>query len=173
MTLKSLLTGLSIFALLAQAVSCADQKQEETNSETSVVIATELQERINLDSIPSVQLSEKAKRETEDWMMYIALNSEMQRLEKYMISDVINNSETIKNVVDSLSVTVPPVFDSNPVNARIVTLETHAKLLAENAKHIEPNPNEIGDLSAKLKLDFNNLNIQLNEVFILENNTVE
>ncbi|SDG95425.1 hypothetical protein [Psychroflexus sediminis] len=173
MKLKSLLAVFSFLALWTQAISCADQKKEEPKSETSAVIPAKLQEKINLDSIQTVKLSEKAKRKTEEWIMYIALNSEMERLENYTISDVINNSETIENVVDSLSVTVPPVFETNAVNARILSLKTHVNLLNENTKRIKPNPGEIKDLSAKLKLDFNNLNIQLNEVFIIENSPVE
>lgn len=173
MKLKSLVPGFFVLAILTLANSCTDQKKEEVKNENKVVIPTQLKKEINLDSIKMVALSEKTKRITEDWIMYIALNSEVKRLENYTILDVVNNSETIEKVVDSLSITVPKTFETNAVKARIVTLKTHAKLLQENSKRIEPDPEEIENLSAKLKLDFNNLNIQLNEVFIIQESTVE
>lgn len=173
MKLKSLVAGFFALVILTLAASCTDQKKEEGKSESKAVIPAQLQKKINLDSIKPVALSEKSKRLTEDWIMYIALNSEVERLENYTILDVVNNSETIEDVVDSLSVTVPETFETNAIKARIITLKTHAKLLQENSKRIEPNPKKIEDLSAKLKLDFNNLNIQLNEVFIIQESTVQ
>lgn len=172
MKLKSLLAGLSVFAVLSLAISCADKK-EEPKQDTKAKMSAELRKKINLDSIKAVALSEKAKRVTEDWIMYIAVNSEVEDLEEYTLLDVVNNSETINKVVDSLAITVPDVFETNAVNARIITLQTHAKLLKENSDRTEPDPTEVEDLSAKLKLDFNNLNIQLNEVFIIEESTLE
>lgn len=172
MKLKSLLAGLSVFAVLSLAISCSNKK-EETKQDTKAKMSAELQNKINLDSIRLISLSEKTKKITEDWIMYIALNSEVKRFEEYTLLDVVNNSETIESVVDSLSITVPEVFQTNAVNARIITLQTHAKLLKENSERIEPNTSEIEDLSAKLKLDFNNLNLQLNEVFIIEESSVE
>lgn len=172
MKLKFLFASLSVLAVFNLAVSCS-QKKEEPKEDPSTEFSAELQTKINLDSIKPIDLSEKTKQVTEEWIMYIALNSEVKRLDEYTLFDVINNSETIETVVDSLSVTVPKVFETNAINARIITLKTHAKLLKENSERIEPKPEEIKDLSAKLKLDFNNLNIQLNEVFIIQESTVE
>lgn len=170
MKLKSILLNLLLLSFL---LSCSNQKKEDPQEDKKAEISSELQKNISLDSIQPVALSEQAKTHTADWMMYIALHSEVKRFENYTLMDVVNNSETIEGVVDSLSVTVPKTFDTNAVKARIVTLKTHAKLLKENAERSEPNPSEIKELSAKLKLDFNNLNIQLNEVFIIEESTVE
>jgi hypothetical protein len=106
-------------------------------------------------------------------MMYVALNSEIERLETYSIQDVIDNSMTIRSVTDSLSETIPEIFKTNAILARVVTLKTHSELLRENSTRIEPVLSEIEKLSAKLKFDFRNLNIQLNEVFIIQDNLGE
>lgn len=170
MKLNSLLASLFLFGILSLGISCSEGKK---NEEKETEDLTEFQKKIDLDSIRLVELSERTQKETESWMMYIALNSEVKRLKEYTILDVIDNSATIENVVDSLSQTVPKVFDTNAIRARIKTLVTHSKLLLENSERIEPNPYEIEDLSAELKLDFNNLNIQLNEVFIMEETSEE
>lgn len=172
MKVKPILFRLLVLAVLSQAVSCSDPQKKDTENETVSEIPSEFDKKINLDGIKSIQLSEKTKQVTEDWIMYIALNSEVESLNDYTLLDVINNSATIDNVVDSLSLTVPKIFETNAINARIITLKTHARLLQENSKRNEPNPLEIEELIAKLKLDFKNLNIQLNEVFILEENTL-
>ena len=171
MKLKSILACLALLTILSQSISCGNPQNQEKENE--VEDRAQLQKKINLDSIKSVKLSEKTRREADEWMMYIALNSEIKSFNNYTLLDVINNSETIEKVIDSLSITVPKVFDTKAVNARIVTLKTHANLLKENSDRIEPKASEIEDLSAKLKLDFNNLNIQMNEVFIIQENPTQ
>lgn len=173
MKLKSILAGLFALGILSLAISCGDPQKEESKSKKEIEEQSQFQKKINLDSIRSVQLTEKAQKETDEWMMYIALNSEVKRFDNYTLLDVVNNSETIEKVVDSLSITVPKQFDTKAINARVVTLKTHANLLKENSDRIEPKASEIKDLSAKLKIDFNNLKIQLNEVFIIEENPDE
>lgn len=170
MKLKSLLAGISVLAAVSQTVSCGDAQKEENKNKKEIEEQSQFQKKITLDSIKSVQLTEKAQKETDEWMMYIALNSEVKRFDNYTLLDVVNNSETIEKVVDSLSITVPKQFDTKAINARVVTLKTHANLLKENSDRVEPRASEIKDLSAKLKIDFNNLKIQLNEVFIIEEN---
>lgn len=173
MNIKPLLPLFSAFIFIGFAVSCSEQKKKETNDTYKTEMAEELQKQMNLDTIEMIALSDKAKRVTEEWIKYIALNSEIKRLENYTVQDVITNASTIENVVDSLSIGIPREFDKKPVRTRIVTLNTHAKLLKENSERIEPDPSEIKDLSAKLKIDFNNFNIQLNEVFIIEDSPIE
>ncbi|MFO7743985.1 MAG: hypothetical protein R6V36_01220 [Psychroflexus sp.] len=173
MKIKPIIPIVSVLIFLALATSCSDQKKEDKAGNLKGEITNKLQEKINLDTIKTVELSEKSKKVTEEWIKYIALNSEMERLENYTVLDVINNASTIENVIDSLEFTISKVFDTKAIKARIITLETHSKLLEENSERVEPNPSEIKELSAKLKLDFNNLNIQLNEVFIIEDNTFQ
>jgi hypothetical protein len=172
MKLKPIVSILFFFGVICTGISCSDGKKGEAQ-ENKAEVPAEFQKEIELDSIRLVELSERTQKVTDEWMMYIALNSEVERLNGYTILDVVNNSPTIESVVDSLSQTVPEVFETNAISARIITLKTHSKLLLENSERVEPNPSEIEDLSAKLKLDFNNLNIQLNEVFIMEDNANE
>lgn len=155
-------------------ISCSQQNQNtSTSPQDNLEKKNILEEKINLDSIETVRLSQKTRRFTEDWMMYIALESEINRFQNYNLQDIITNSGTINSVIDSLAETIPPIFDTHAVNSRILSLRTHSELLQDHAQRIAPVPSEIKDLSAELKFDFKNLNIQLNEVFILENSQPE
>ena len=159
--------------ILSILLGCSNSETKTDTGDENVQNTSELQKKINLDTIPSIQLQENASKVTEEWMMHIALNSEMERLADYNLVDILNNAESIDRVVDSLAISVPEVFETNAVKARIITLKTHSKLLLEHSKRTEPKPKEVEKLAAKLKLDFNNLNIQLNEVFILEENPID
>ena len=163
--------GLSCFLLL---ISCSQQNQKNTSTpQDRIEQQNLLNKKVDLDTIKTVTLSPKTKEFTEDWMMYIALESEINRFQNYNLQDIIANSGTINSVTDSLAETVPSIFDTKAVKSRILNLRTHSELLEEHAQRIAPVPSEVKNLSAKLKFDFRNLNIQLNEVFILENNEPE
>ena len=167
---SSYIKALAVF-IVSLSISCSERTDQSSDRTSEEKVSDALQKKINLDTIRLVELSKEASRATEEWMMYIALNSEIERFDNYTVLDVINNAETFNSVVDSLTETVPKRFETNAVKARLITLKTHSELLNENSSRIEPKTATIEDISAKLKLDFNNLNIQLNEVIILEDNT--
>jgi hypothetical protein len=171
MRYKLKIIGILFFIL--SSLSCSDKKNEEDSSKGKANINQDLVKKIELDSIKLIKLSPRSRKITDNWMMYVALNSEIERLETYSIQDVIDNSMTIRSVTDSLSETIPEIFKTNAILARVVTLKTHSELLRENSTRIEPVLSEIEKLSAKLKFDFRNLNIQLNEVFIIQDNLGE
>lgn len=171
MRFKLKIIGILFFIL--SSLSCSDKKNEEDSSKGKANINQDLVKKIELDSIKLIKLSPRSRKITDNWMMYVALNSEIERLETYSIQDVIDNSMTIRSVTDSLSETIPEIFKTNAILARVVTLKTHSELLRENSTRIEPVLSEIEKLSAKLKFDFRNLNIQLNEVFIIQDNLGE
>jgi len=158
---------------LLAVLSCVDKTNKTDSKGGKVTTDQDLGKKIKLDSIKLIKLSPRSRKVTDDWMMYVALNSEIERLEAYSIQDVIDNSMTIRSVTDSLSETIPKVFKTNAILARVVTLKTHSELLRENSTRIEPVLSEIEELSAKLKFDFRNLNIQLNEIFIIQDNPGE
>ena len=158
---------------LLAVLSCVDKTNKTDSKGGKVTTDQDLGKKIKLDSIKLIKLSPRSRKVTDDWMMYVALNSEIERLETYSIQDVIDNSMTIRSVTDSLSETIPEIFKTNAILARVVTLKTHSELLRENSTRIEPVLSEIKELSAKLKFDFRNLNIQLNEVFIIQDNPGE
>ncbi|WP_257984730.1 hypothetical protein [Psychroflexus sp. MES1-P1E] len=171
MRYKLKIIGILFFIL--SSLSCSDKKNEEDSSKGKANINQDLVKKIELDSIKLIKLSPRSRKITDNWMMYVALNSEIERLETYSIQDIIDNSMTIRSVTDSLSETIPEIFKTNAILARVVTLKTHSELLRENSTRIEPVLSEIEKLSAKLKFDFRNLNIQLNEVFIIQDNLGE
>ncbi|PKG41386.1 hypothetical protein CXF67_16370 [Psychroflexus sp. MES1-P1E] len=173
MCMRYKLKIIGILFFILSSLSCSDKKNEEDSSKGKANINQDLVKKIELDSIKLIKLSPRSRKITDNWMMYVALNSEIERLETYSIQDIIDNSMTIRSVTDSLSETIPEIFKTNAILARVVTLKTHSELLRENSTRIEPVLSEIEKLSAKLKFDFRNLNIQLNEVFIIQDNLGE
>jgi hypothetical protein len=163
--------GLGCFLLF---ISCSQHNQNSAISKQNNLEQKNLmEEKFDLDSIKPVRLSKQTQQITQDWMMYLALESEINRFQDYTLQDVVTNSGTINAVIDSLAETIPPLFATKAVNSRILSLRTHSELLQDHAQRIEPVPSEIKHLSAELKFDFRNLNIQLNEVFILDDNRPE
>ena len=171
--MRFVLKIIGIILFLVCSLSCSKKKNGNGVSEEKSNISQNLGKKMELDSIKLIKLSSRSRKVTDDWMMYVALNSEIERLETYSIQDVIDNSMTIRSVTDSLSETIPNIFKTNAILARVVTLKTHSELLRENSTRVEPVLSEIEKLSVKLKLDFRNLNIQLNEIFIIQDNPGE
>lgn len=171
LTLKIIFTGFFIFSVLACKNDSKDNTQKQNT--TSTQQSQSLDENLQTDTIAVASLSQKSEEVTREWMTYIALNSEIERLDGYSLQDLVNNSETILKVTDSLQQTVPKELKTNALQARIRTLYTHARLLEENAKRNKPNADGIKELGAKLKRDFNNFNIQINEVFIQQEDSIQ
>ncbi|MFN2261598.1 MAG: hypothetical protein ABR595_05995 [Psychroflexus sp.] len=164
-----------ILCLLVSFFSCKDKSEtkDKENIEQTQNKSTNLDNELKLDTIQIAELSDEAKNVTKDWMKYIALETEIERFNDYTVQDLVNNAETILKVADSLQQTVPKNLKTNSLEARIRTLYTHARLLEENAKRNKPKAEDIEDLSVKLKRDFNNFNIQINEVFIQQEDSLQ
>ena len=161
-----------IICLIACFASCSDSKKQETKSK-DVSTSAEYLFKLKLDTLQVPKLNKQAKEATEEWIHYTALNSEIQRLEEYTVQDVISNADAISRVVDSLVENIPEKFETKAVKARVVVLDTHSNLLLASSKRQQPDPGVIKELSAKLKFDFNNLILQLNEVYIINSQKMQ
>ncbi|WP_127846009.1 hypothetical protein [Psychroflexus aestuariivivens] len=168
---KLFFSGLLIFTILACKSDSSENYNQENTGQSEQ--SKNLEETLQTDTISVTSLSKASEEVTREWMSYIALNSEIERMDNYSLQDLVNNSETILKVTDSLQQTVPKKINTNALQARIRTLYTHARLLEENAKRNKPNPDQLKELGTKLKLDFNNFNIQINEVFIQQEDSIQ
>ena len=154
-------------SLMVFTISCAGEDKKQSDGSEENASSAEQMTKLKLDTLKVPKLNTEAKKATEDWIHYTALNSEMQRLENYSIQDVISNADAINRVVDSLVISLPEVFETKAVKARVMTLDTHTKLLLATSKKQKPDTKALMELSNKLKIDFNNLILQLNEVYII------
>lgn len=113
-----------------------------------------------------VQLNDEAQNLTKDWLLYIAMESEIKRMNNYTLDDVMANSQTILQATDTLMKTLPDTFKIKPVEARMKVLHTKASVLHQLSQKQQKDFIKIKTVAEEVPVDFQNLNIQLNEVFI-------
>lgn len=114
----------------------------------------------------TVALSEKARTHALKWAAYITAKNEIDRLHKTSVNQVIANAETISEIMESLAVSVPDSLQTKSVIARLTVLTTKAHVLAQEAKKATPEAEQIKKVSLELPEEFDNLNIQINEIFL-------
>ncbi len=111
-------------------------------------------------------LESSAKKYALTWAPYIVLNNEVQQLETTSVNKLIDNSSAIAQLTESLQSSLPDSLRSTPVQSRLRVLTTKAKVLEQKAHLQSINPEEIKEVAQEILMEFNNLNIQLNELFI-------
>ncbi|MGM0635792.1 MAG: hypothetical protein ACQESK_06970 [Bacteroidota bacterium] len=140
-----------------------NQSQDETENQSE---RQQLKELPLSNSATAIGLSEEAKEATENWMHYTSMQSEVERMQDYAVADVMSNASTIKKVADTLQRTIPKKFQNKPIESRLKVLYTKASLLNQLSNQQSPDLMEIKKVAEEIPIDFYNLNIQLNEVFI-------
>lgn len=114
----------------------------------------------------TIVLSEKAQNQTENWLLYEAMKSEIERMKNYTLDDAIANSSTILRATDTLLKTIPSKFKTKPIEARVKVLHTKASVLNQLSQKKQKDYNQIKVVAEEVPIDFLNLTIQLNEIFI-------
>jgi hypothetical protein len=122
--------------------------------------------KLNIKPFENVQLNAEADSIARNWSMYNSLKNEVSRIEDYTLQDVISNVMSIERVVDSLQKTIPKKLDTLPVKSRINVLNSKAKFILLLSQKQQPKLRDIMILAEEYPLEFNALNIQLNEFFI-------
>lgn len=112
-----------------------------------------------------VQLLPEAKAMTSEWLSYITAESEVNNFKNYSLKEVAANSRPIAEIMLSLKETIPDSLRSNAVRARVGVLYTKAKVLEQVSNKRNVIPSEINEVAQQIPAEFNNLKIQLNELF--------
>lgn len=162
---KKLICLISI--LLCFSTACKDDTQQQSKSDLK-----EMNQKDSLLQQPiaypkkEILLSDKAQNEADKWLLYIAMDSEIKRMKKYTLDDVISNAPSILRASDSLLLTIPKKFRTKPVESRVKVLHTKASVLNQLNDKQQKDLEKIKEVAEEVAVDFFNLNIQLNEVFI-------
>jgi hypothetical protein len=122
--------------------------------------------KLEISKFNEIKLSRDADTLARSWPMYQDLKDEVSRLESYTLQDMISNISTLEKVVDSLQETIPKAVDTFPVTSRINVLNTKAKYMLLLSEKQKPKLSKIKAIAEEYPLEFNALNIQLNEIFI-------
>jgi hypothetical protein len=113
-----------------------------------------------------IKLSPEAEKATENWMLYTAMQSEIQRMKDYNVKDLISNIPSVLRVSDSLMKTVPKQFQTKAIESRIKVLHSKVNVVNQLSKKQQINYEDLIETANEVPVDFYNLNIQLNEAFI-------
>ncbi len=154
--------------LLLFILICACTKTEENvqTSDNRKQRDDSLKLKLNISTFQKTALSADVDSVIINWPVYVDLKNEINRLEAYTIEDVISNMSTLEKAVDSLHKTIPEEIDTFPVMSRVNVLNTKAKHLLMLSSKQTPKLLHIKQIAEELPLEFNALNIQLNEMFI-------
>jgi hypothetical protein len=150
--------------LAINTIAC--KKDENNNRSRPTLQQDSLNIRLEIKKFERIDLNPMADSLTREWAMYNSLKNEVERLEDYTIQDLITNMINIESVVDSLQKTIPKKIDTLPVQSRIKILDTKAKFMLEISQKQRPSLNQMKKIAEEYPLEFNALNIQINEIFI-------
>lgn len=146
--------------------SCQNGSKSSDNNTLQKAREDSLKLKLNISAYEKVELNTKADSLVAKWPVYEDFKNEVKRLRTYTIQDVISNMPTLERTVDSLQKTIPKEVDTFPVTSRINVLYTKAKFLRLLSEKQQPRLDHIKANIEEYPLEFNALNIQLNEVFI-------
>lgn len=164
--MKTILKFSCLYFLIFGLYSCQDNNQSSENNTLQKAREDSLKLKLEISPYKKVELNSKADALIKKWPVYEDFKNEVDRLRNYTIQDVISNMPTIEKTIDSLQKTVPKEVDTFPVNSRIKVLYTKARFLKLLSDKQQPRLNQIKAIIEEYPLEFNALNIQLNEVFI-------
>ena len=146
--------------------SCSQNGKSKDSSTMTNKTEDSLKLKLEISKFDEIKLSRDADTLVRRWPMYQDLKDEVSRLQSYTIQDVISNISTLEKVVDSLQQTIPTAVDTFPVTSRINVLNTKAKYMLLLSEKQKPKLSKIKAIAEEYPLEFNALNIQLNEIFI-------
>ncbi|MBZ9728176.1 hypothetical protein LB467_00610 [Salegentibacter sp. JZCK2] len=144
--------------------SCNEKSKTEDNSGRQLDSIT-LNKPIETTNQEIVLLPE-ARKHVIQWLAYIAAQNEVDQLKNYNLQQTIESSRPISQVMESLSASIPDSLSSNAIRARANVLATKAKVLEQLSHRRRLDADAITEVAREIPDEFNNLKIQLNELFL-------
>lgn len=156
-----------IFCLLLALsfISCDQQSEQGSAPAATVADTTAFEQKLQLEEAP-VSLLPEADEITSEWLAYIIAQDEIQNLRNYSVREAAQAAEPLAEIMKNLMETAPPGLETNAVKARLAVLYTKAKVLEQQANQRKPDPEKIALVATQLVREFNNLKVQINEIFL-------
>ncbi len=154
-----------LFLLLAVSlISCrSEHETEDSVQDTSEIKA--LQEDVKTED-RNLALQADSRKYAMDWVEFITAQNEIERIKNSTVGEVMNNSGAIAQIMQSLQTSLPDSLKSVPVEARLNVLNTKAQLLKQYSGKKKPDPEAISKTASEIYSEFNNLKLQMNEIFM-------
>lgn len=145
------------------SISCnEDNNKVDTSSQ---IDSTALEKTIDVEET-EIRLDSVPRKFALKWVEFITAENEIRNISRSKVSDVMQNAETIAEIMSSLKTSIPDTLLTNPVSARLNVVETKSQLLKQYSAQREPDPKQIEKTAADLYIEFNNLKRQMNENFL-------
>ncbi|SOC79700.1 hypothetical protein SAMN06296241_1232 [Salinimicrobium sediminis] len=150
--------------LMLSLLSCEDEAEKPVVAplETS----TSFSDSLKISKTRNVILSPEAREIAADWLAYITAQNEIENLENKTGSEIVESSNNLMQIMESLRETLPDTLKTNAVEARTNVLLTKAHVLHQFSNKKQKNPDEIFEVAQNLVVEFDNFKLQLNELFL-------
>ena len=155
----------AIFGILLMILGSCVQDSEKGKPETKPRDTPAFTQKFAIET-SILPLEASARKHASKWAAYIVLNEEVKQLQNTSVNYLIDNSSAWAQLMETLQATLPDSLGSKPVNSRLRVLTTKAKILEQKSHLQSIKPQEVEEIGIEIPMDFNNLNIQLNELFI-------
>lgn len=158
--MKRILLLLSIFAL----ISCKEEAAQ-TKDDTPANGA-KFTDQLEVTTNRKVTLLPEAKEEVSQWLAYATAQNEIESLRTSTGRDILDTSNSILQIMESLKSSIPDTLNTIAVNSRVNVLLTKSQILHQLANKKEKNADEIFEVANELIVEFDNFKLQLNELFL-------
>lgn len=158
--MKNLLLLFSVLLL----ISCREEDQKTTGS--SDAKRASFSEELQITTNRMVNLLPDAREEVSQWLAYATAQNEMETLRNSTGQEILEASNSIMQIMESLQSSIPDSLQTSAVQARANVLVTKAKILHQLSNKREKDAAEIFDVANDLIVEFDNFKLQLNELFL-------
>ena len=154
---------LFIFLILS-LLSCEEEAKKPIA--TALQSSSSFSDTLKISKSRTVNLSPEAREVAADWLAYITAQNEIENLENKTGSEIVESSNNLMQIMESLRETLPDTLKTNAVEARTNVLLTKAHVLYQFASKKQKDPDEIFEVAKNLVVEFDNFKLQLNELFL-------
>lgn len=153
--------------------SCNDKKNTPIqNNEVYINLIDTLQIASPTNLKPRIKLTSEAKKAVEEWDFYVNLTKKIDSIPSKTLGQLKKNLDTFtilylsSEEADEAEVsTTPSKVKTNAINARLLAIETQVHILQNQVNLNEPDPIKISKHIGELQNAYQDLNLQLNELF--------
>lgn len=167
------LARIILLLMICCTFACNDKKTVFTqNSEVYVNVIDTLHIANPINLKPSIKLTPQAKKAVEEWTFYINLSKKIDSIPSKTLGHLKNKLEkftTLYQVAEEANEAdisnTPPEVKTNAIDARLLAIETQVHILQNQVNMNSPDATKISNHIGELQNAYQDLNLQLNELF--------
>lgn len=161
--MKIKFSGILIGILIA-VIACNNRGKEKTPE--SAVNGITFSDTLEITTGRTVELLPEARAEVSDWLGYATAQDAVANLKGRTGAEIAAASNNLVQIMETLKSTIPDSLRNPAVEARSTVLLTKAKVLYQIVNKREKEAAEVFDLANDIIFEFDNFELQLNEIFL-------